>query len=743
MDEPQMLSSFLTYQLYASDMQRSLNRVAAEPLVSREAAYYKANIGNVKTIDDFLGNYQLYSYAMTAYGLEDQIGSKALMKKVLESDLTDSSSFANQLADDRYRTFAAAFHFSADSTSSSSSSSSTTSSSTTPIAQSTQQSDLTTEAYSDWRVRAGQAQAFNASHYVSAIGSVTSLDQFMNDKALYNVALTSVGIDPAITSKDFIRQVLTSNAADGPAAKGDTRYLQLADMLHFNTDGTVPAGALQDAAAANTTVYNYFNAKGLGSTAQAASYQVSYYEQQIGQVKTADDFVNDKRLLGIALTSVGLDPATTSSTFVWQVLTSDPNDPNSVLNKMSTATGADQDRKAQFQALAAAFDFDTQGNAGAGGAQTADAVTKTTDAYLQKYRTATQQADALQTSLFKGMVGGITSVSDFIGNSTVYNYALEAFDLDPKAESMTTIMRVLKSDPSDPKSFARQLGDDRYVRLAAAFNFDSKGKVATERLPQTDAAQLATANRYAALLGDKPSATDLAKAKSETADYKAALYSVATIDDFVSNDTIMNYALKAYGLDQEKLSKDDVKAILTSDLNDPKSFADSKNDKRYVEFASAFSFNTDGTIALDKQQVQTAADVMNTQDLYLQQTMESEAGDDNQGVRLALYFKRKAPDLKNSYEILGDTALLTVVQTALGIPTESSQSNIDLQAKTIDNKLDLSSLKDSKTLDKFINRFLAMYDLNNGSGAAASSPALTLLGGGSSSSGSTGIESLL
>ena len=175
----------------------------------------------------------------------------------------------------------------------------------------------------------------------------------------------------------------------------------------------------------------------------------------------------------------------------------------------------------------------------------------------------------------------LSSVAGFMANTAVYSYALKAFDLDPATESHSKIMRVLKSDPSDPKSYARRLGDERYVRLAAAFNFDDKGRMASQRLPQTEANQIATANRYADLLGDNPSKAAHAKAKSETTDYKAALSSVATINDFVTNDTILTYALKAYGLDQEKLSKDDLKAILTSDLGDPESFANAKNDNRY------------------------------------------------------------------------------------------------------------------------------------------------------------------
>ncbi len=55
-----------------------------------KAQYYKENIGNVKTVDEFLDDYRLYSYAMKAHGLEDMTYAKAFMRKVLESDLNDT-----------------------------------------------------------------------------------------------------------------------------------------------------------------------------------------------------------------------------------------------------------------------------------------------------------------------------------------------------------------------------------------------------------------------------------------------------------------------------------------------------------------------------------------------------------------------------------------------------------------------------------------------------------------------------
>ena len=106
-----MVTTYLSYNLINRDMAKSLKQVAADPIVTRDAAYYKANIGKVKNADDLLGDYRLYSYAMKAYGLEDMTYAKAFMKKVLESDLTDTNSFANKLTDSKYKVFAASFNF--------------------------------------------------------------------------------------------------------------------------------------------------------------------------------------------------------------------------------------------------------------------------------------------------------------------------------------------------------------------------------------------------------------------------------------------------------------------------------------------------------------------------------------------------------------------------------------------------------------------------------------------------------
>src|SRR5688572_20427052 len=106
-----MVSTFLTYRQYTADIAKSVSRILSDAQVKREADYYSANIGKVKSVDDFLGDQRLYAYAMKAHGLEDMTYAKAFMRKVLESDLSDPTSFVRKMVDPRYVAFARAFNF--------------------------------------------------------------------------------------------------------------------------------------------------------------------------------------------------------------------------------------------------------------------------------------------------------------------------------------------------------------------------------------------------------------------------------------------------------------------------------------------------------------------------------------------------------------------------------------------------------------------------------------------------------
>jgi len=97
--------------MISSNMVRSLQQTARQPDLSRDTTYYLAHIADVKSIGDLLADSRLFSYAMKAYGLSDMTYAKAFMRKVLTEGVSSSSTFANKLADSRYKEFATAFDF--------------------------------------------------------------------------------------------------------------------------------------------------------------------------------------------------------------------------------------------------------------------------------------------------------------------------------------------------------------------------------------------------------------------------------------------------------------------------------------------------------------------------------------------------------------------------------------------------------------------------------------------------------
>ena len=61
-----MISTIVSYRLASNDIDKSIERVSSQATVSREVEYYLENIGNVKSADDLIDDYRLFSFAMKA-----------------------------------------------------------------------------------------------------------------------------------------------------------------------------------------------------------------------------------------------------------------------------------------------------------------------------------------------------------------------------------------------------------------------------------------------------------------------------------------------------------------------------------------------------------------------------------------------------------------------------------------------------------------------------------------------------
>jgi hypothetical protein len=228
--------------------------------------------------------------------------------------------------------------------------------------------------------------------------------------------------------------------------------------------------------------------------------------------------------------------------------------------------------------------------------------------------------------------------------------------------------------------------------------------------------------RYQSMVADQPAV------KTASEYYAANIGKVTSIKDFVSNYRLLSYALDAYGLGDQVNSTALVKQVLEGGVSNPKSLANTLSNPNWAKFAAAFNFAADGASSIS-----TASAIKTTTSAYVEQQLETDEGEQDPGVQLALYFQRVAPTESSGIQIMGDENLLDVVQTIFGLPPETTGTNIDDEAAEISRLAPASQLQNSKDLQQLTERFTAMYDLDYGAGGVDASTPLTVSSDGVSS----------
>ena len=211
----------------------------------------------------------------------------------------------------------------------------------------------------------------------------------------------------------------------------------------------------------------------------------------------------------------------------------------------------------------------------------------------------------------------------------------------------------------------------------------------------------------------------------QTEYYLENIGKVKNVDDFLKDTRLFNYAMKAHGLEDMTYAKAFMRKVLEEGTDENDSFANSLVDKRYRDFAETFNFARYGTATTSFERTQQG-----TVDKYMRQTLEEDAGAQDEGVRLALYFQRKAPGIDSVYSLLADPALLKVTQTVLGLSEATGALDIDRQAAMISKRLDIEDFKDPEKLSKLLTRFTGMWEAQKAPDFAANSAATILIGGG-------------
>lgn len=194
--------------------------------------------------------------------------------------------------------------------------------------------------------------------------------------------------------------------------------------------------------------------------------------------------------------------------------------------------------------------------------------------------------------------------------------------------------------------------------------------------------------------------------------YLANIRNAKSVDDFIRNDRLYNFAMTAFGLKDMIYAKAFMRKVLTEGVDGSKSFALQLADPRFREFAETFNFARYGGTATAFERAQQG-----TLDRYMRVQLEADAGKTDEGLRLALYFQRKAASVASVYGLMADPALYKVVQTALGLPAAYSSVDVDTQASFVRTKINIEDFRDRGKLDSFITRFTAKWQAANSSAA--------------------------
>lgn len=709
-------STYTSYLVLNRDINSSLSRVAKQGDVANNTAYYEENIGKVTTAEEFVNDYRLFSYAMKAYGLEEMTYAKAFMKKVLESDPNDSSSFANSLTDTRYADFAKAYNFSGDAAK----------------AQTSAQTDNLVTAYQDSFTQEVADIKSEVSYFQSKIGTVDHVNDIVGNDRLRTYVLESFGLDATYTSKTYLSNVLTSDLNDPDSVANQASsdaWRKLAAAFNFSADGTVAAGeTAQSAEQTSDLRLDYIYNKSTYPSELLFEANQSYWEKHVAEAGSASEITSDERLLAYVKTAFGLR---------------DTMMPSSVASMMYSRTFAETIGNTE---LLGYFTFQTNGTVAAGGSAQTSAQTTSLEA---KYKAVFQadQADAIENAVsnFETRISGVKSIDDFFKSNTkdddpnnddvteIWDVALRAHGIDPGELSMTALRKILASDLDAKDSYVNQLDDERYVALVKAFNFDSKGEVDRPLLAQSENVTQDFTADYLSL--KSRFLTGAAREKAgETATkeieyFEKKMEMITTVDELLSDSRLVTFLLESQEIDPKSVTKDELKQMFSSDLNDPKSYVNQLSDKSFAKIVASFNFDTEGNLTSDTVgTVQQRGDVLQTVNNYYRQSLEEEQGQTNEGVRLALYFERKASSITSPYDILGDSALLNFFTTTYNLSSYFSSQDLAKQASTVEKFMELDKLSDPDYVQKVIQRFTALYDSQNG---ATGSAALSILQGSS------------
>ena len=235
--------------------------------------------------------------------------------------------------------------------------------------------------------------------------------------------------------------------------------------------------------------------------------------------------------------------------------------------------------------------------------------------------------------------------------------------------------------------------------------------------------------------------------------FRENIANATSAEALVEDRRLLSVALRAFGLGDEINKGAFIRKILEEGTLVTTSFANRLNDTRFQEMAEVFSYGnlTDPDVSSEAFREDIIA-------RYKTLEFERAVGDVDSDMRVAMNFRREIGDIAALaqqseraawFRIMGSPPLRELAATALNVPSEASQIDIDQQQEFFADRMQSvfgssspAILNDPETVDQMIRRFFLNRQIQDGPGVLTPGfGALTLLQ--NSALGSVGSQNLI
>ena len=313
---------------------------------------------------------------------------------------------------------------------------------------------------------------------------------------------------------------------------------------------------------------------------------------------------------------------------------------------------------------------------------------------------------------FKQNAPKAKTAAALLADPRLQDFALTAYGLSSESGYTALMQKVLQSKPNDSKSFAAQLVDARYTKIASAFNYGGTTTPAKPAVPSVAEVQigiLAPESNFQSFNGTfagiSVSNIDLTQSVS--------MAGLASTLQMAFRRADGNRADIAVTVDGTSLKFTDAKG-----RGSAAGFSFSANvlDTGSPPTALAPTNLVAGSPtvpATGGPAVTSPSFIDQVVTKYMEAQFETVVGNSSNALREARYASLNLPGITSWYSVIADKPLADVIQTVLGLPVSFGALDVDQQSRTLSQRMNIKDFQDPAKLSKLLTRFVALNDAKN------------------------------